>query len=476
MNPENFLIKNEFLSSENVINVINPYTNEIVKQYFKTPSEYIDVSLDYLNEIFEKYKKIPIYLRSQLLEKITNKLQDKKEELAYLLTLETGKPIKLSRIELERAIFTFKCGVEESKRIQGEIIDLDQLPGSEGKKGFIKRFPIGVILAITPWNFPINLVAHKISPALASGNVVLLKPASASIGCGLEIGKIIKEAADELNLGYTPVNVVVCSGSEIETFVSDERVKMISFTGSPLIGWNLKKKISTQRISLELGGNAGVIVDESADLKLAVNKIIMGGFAHAGQSCISVQRVYVHNKIFNDFKELILDETKKIKYGNPFEEDTIVGPMITESEAIRVENWIKEATLSDGKILTGGKREGALLEPTIMYNVPKKCSVNSKEVFAPLITLEEFSDFKEAVEKVNDSEFGLQAGVFTNNFSNVMYAFENIETGGVVINDVSTYRMDSMPYGGVKRSGIGKEGIKYAIEEMTERKILILQM
>lgn len=476
MNIEKYLIKNEFCSSDKIVEVINPYSKEIVKKYYKTPINEINTSLDYLTEVFEKYRRIPVYQRAHLLEKITNKLQQRKEELAYLLTLETGKPIKLSRVELERAIFTFKTGAEEAKRIQGEIIDLDQLPGSEGKVGFIKRFPIGIILAITPWNFPVNLVAHKISPALASGNVVLLKPASASIGCGLEIGKIVKEVAEELNLDFTPVNVVVCSGSEIESFAADERVKMVSFTGSPLVGWNLKKKISTQRISLELGGNAGVIVDNSADLNLAVSKIIMGAFAHAGQSCISVQRVYVHSKVFDDFKNQILEETKKIKFGNPFEEDTIVGPMINESEANRVEDWIKEAIDSGGKILCGGKRTGALLEPTIMLDVPKKCSVSCKEVFAPLITLEQFNDFKDAVTSVNDSDYGLQAGVFSNNFSNVMYAFENIETGGVVINDVSTYRMDSMPYGGVKRSGIGKEGIKYAIEEMTERKILVIQI
>lgn len=475
MEAEKYLIKNQFFSSDNIIDVINPYSKEVVKKYYKTSREDINSSLDYLTEVFEKYRKLPVYSRAQLLEKITNKLQERKEELSYLLTLETGKPIKLSRVELDRAIFTFKCGVEESKRIYGEIIDLDQLPGSEGKKGFIKRFPIGIILAITPWNFPVNLVAHKISPALASGNVVLLKPASASIGCGLEIGKIVKESADELNLGFTPVNVVVCSGNEIESFAYDERVKMVSFTGSPLVGWNLKKKISTQKISLELGGNAGVIVDDSADLKLAVGKIVLGGFAHAGQSCISVQRVFVHKKISEEFIKLILEETRKIKYGNPFEEDTIVGPMINETEAVRIEEWIKEAINSGGKILTGGKRQGAVLEPVILADVPKICNVNCKEAFAPLITIELFDEFKEAVNKVNDSDFGLQAGVFTNNFSNIMFAFENIDTGGVVINDVSTYRMDSMPYGGVKRSGLGKEGIKYAIEEMTERKILILQ-
>ena len=287
----------------------------------------------------------------------------------------------------------------------------------------------------------------------------------------MEIGKIIKEASEEVGLDYCPVNVITSSGSEVEKFVFDDRVKMLSFTGSPVVGWNLKKKLSMQKISLELGGNAGVIVDEEADLKIAASKIEVGAFAHAGQSCISVQRVFVHKNIYKEFEKLLLEETKKIKFGNPFEDDTLVGPMINETEAKRVEQWIKE---SDGKILFGGKRNKAVIEPTIISGTDRKCNINAKEVFAPLLTLNEFDDFKKAVEEVDNSDFGLQAGVFTNNIQNAFYAYENIEVGGVVINDVPTFRMDSMPYGGAKQLGIGKEGIKYAIEEMTERKILVL--
>jgi|WetSurMetagenome_2_1015567.scaffolds.fasta_scaffold07190_9 acyl-CoA reductase-like NAD-dependent aldehyde dehydrogenase len=474
MEKEKFLIKNEFVSSNETVNIINPYSSDVVKQVYKTNSEHINASLDYLTEIFPKYKKTPAYLKADLLNLIINKIRERKEELAELLTLETGKPIKLSRLEVDRAIFTFQTGAEEARRIDGETIQLDQLKGSEGKFGIIKRFPLGVILAITPWNFPINLVAHKISPALASGNVVLLKPASASICCGLEIGKIIKEASEEIGLDYCPVNVITSSGSEIEKFVSDNRVKMVSFTGSPAVGWQLKKKLNMQKISLELGGNAGVILDEGTDLKTAASKIAIGAFANAGQSCISVQRVFVHKNIYKEFEKLLIDETKKIKFGNPFDEDTLVGPMINETEAKRVEHWIQEVKDTNGKILCGGKREKAVIEPTIISNTKKEINVNAKEVFAPLLTLSEFDDFKKAIEEVDDSNFGLQAGVFTNNIQNAFYAYENIEVGGVVINDVPTYRMDSMPYGGVKQSGIGKEGIKYAIEEMTERKILII--
>lgn len=466
-----FLIKNELISTGETIDIVNPFSSEIVKKVYKTKPEHINTSLDYLTSVFQKYKKTPAYMKAELLQVIVNKIKSGKEELAGLLTLETGKPIKLSRMEIDRAVFTFQIGAEEAKRIDGEVIQIDQLKGAEGKTGMVKRFPIGVIVAITPWNFPVNLVAHKLAPALASGNVVLLKPASASLCSGIEIAKIVKEASEEVGLEYCPVNVITSSGSEIEKFINDERIKMVSFTGSPAVGWSLKKKLDMQKLSLELGGNAGVIVDETADLKLAASKIAVGAFASAGQSCISVQRVFVHNKIYSEFENLLIEETKKIKFGNPFEEDTLVGPMINETEAKRIEQWLKE---SDGKILTGGKRVSALFEPTIVIDASKECNINSKEVFAPLMTIKKFNNFEKAVEELDDSEFGLQAGVFTSNLHNALYAYENIEVGGVIINDVSTFRMDSMPYGGVKKSGIGKEGIKYAIEEMTERKILVL--
>lgn len=476
MDIEKYLIKNEFCSSSEILEIINPYKQEVVKKVFKSSIDDINTSLDYLTENFPKYRNLPVYIKSEFLEKVTDKIIERKEFLAGILTLETGKPIKLSRIEVDRAIFTFRTGAEEARRVGGEIIDLDQIKGSEKKKGIIKRFPIGVILAITPWNFPVNLVAHKLSPALASGNVILLKPASASLCCGIEIVKIIKETADEMNFGFCPVNVVTNSGSEIEHFVSDDRVKMVSFTGSPAVGWNLKKILNMQKISLELGGNAGVIVDETADIKLAASKIAVGAFAHAGQSCISVQRVFVHKSLKDNFIKNLLEETEKIKSGNPFDNDVLVGPMINEKEAERIQNWIDDAVKKGAECIAGGKRKGAVYEPTILINAPHQCSVNSKEVFAPVLSITEFNDFKKAVAGVNNSDFGLQAGVFTNNLSNAMYAYENIETGGVVINDVSTYRMDSMPYGGVKHSGIGKEGIKYAMEEMAERKILVLEI
>ncbi len=474
MNTEKYLVGNDFISSDEVIEIKNPFSGQVVKKVFKTTKEDVNKSLNYLTSAFEKFKKVPVYQRYNLLDAITKKISERKEFLAETITQETGKPIKFSRIEIDRAILTFRTGAEESKRIEGETIDLDLLRGSENKIAIIRRFPIGVIFAITPWNFPVNLVAHKISPALASGNVILLKPATASLVSGIEIGKIIKEASEETGFDFCPVNVITSSGSEAEFWLSDSRIKMISFTGSPLVGWGIKRKISHQRISLELGGNAGVIVDKTADLQKAASKIALAAFAVAGQSCISVQRVFVHKDISEKFTELLISETKKIKFGNPFDENTITGPMINTAEAERVERWIGEAMESNATIITGGKREGAVFEPTIVKGASRESNLNSKEVFAPLLTLRDIDDFKQGVEEINNSDFGLQAGLFTNDLRNALYSYENIETGGVVVNDVPTYRMDTMPYGGVKHSGIGKEGIKYAIEEMTERKVFVI--
>jgi len=474
MQIEKFFIENDFVSSDEVAEIKNPYTNEVVRKVYRSNKDHINTSLNYLLKIFPKYKDTPVYLKSDLLERISKKVSENKEDLSQLITRETGKPIKYSRIEVDRSILTFKLGSEEAKRINGEVLSLDLLKGSENVTGIVRRFPIGVILAITPWNFPINLVAHKLSPALASGNVILLKPASASLACGIELVKLIKESCDELKFDYCPVNVITSSGSDIEEFVSDDRVKMISFTGSSDVGWNLKRKVNLQKISLELGGNAGVIVDETADVKTAVSKIIIGGFGQAGQSCISVQRVFVHKNIYNEFEKTLTEETKQVKVGDPFNEDTDVAAMISETDAKKIEKWIHDAVEEGAKVLTGNERNKAVLMPTILTHTNSNMNVNSREVFAPLITLTEFQDFKKAVDDVNDSLFGLQAGVFTKNIDNAFYAFNNIEAGGVIINNVSTYRMDSMPYGGVKDSGNSREGVKYAIEEMTERRVLVL--
>jgi glyceraldehyde-3-phosphate dehydrogenase (NADP+) len=476
MEAERFIIGNELTASEKITEIKNPYTNETIKKVYKAGKEHIEKALSYLESIFPKYKNTPSYIKASLLEMVSEKVSERKEELAQLITLETGKPVMYSRIELERAVLTFKLGSEEAKRIEGEVLNLDLLKGSENKMGMVRRFPLGIVFAITPWNFPVNLVAHKLSPALASGNVVLLKPASSSLTCGIELVKIIRECCGELKLDFCPVNVVTSSGSETEEFLSDSRVKVVSFTGSSEVGWKIKQKTNIQRVSLELGGNAGVIVDETADIKTAASKIAPGAFAQAGQSCISVQRVFVHEKIYDSFVTALKEEAGKIKFGNPFEDNTIVGPMITLDDAKRVEEWVNEAKEANAKILTGGKRDGAVFEPTIVANTTKEMKVNKDEVFAPLLTLQKFGTVKDAVNYVNDSEYGLQAGIFTKDINNAFYAYNNIEAGGVIVNDVPTYRMDIMPYGGVKKSGNAREGVKYAIEEMTDRKIMVVSL
>lgn len=472
--PEKFIAGSGLVSSDRIKKIINPYSNEVVVEVFIANENHFIESADYLTRVGEEFKKLPVYKKQELLYKISQKISEKKHVLANLITDETGKPVKFSLIEIERAILTFRLGAEECSGIHGEVLPLDLLKGSENKIGIVRRFPLGLILGITPWNFPVNLVAHKISPALASSNVIMIKPSSNSMLCAVELGKIIIETCAELEINYTPVNVLTFSGSDIDKHVSDSRIKLISFTGSSDVGWNLKRKADRQKVLLELGGNAGVIVNEDADIDSAVTKIIMGGFAQAGQSCISVQRVYIHEKIYDEFRQKLIEETKKVKSGNPYEDDTIVGPMITEDEAIRAEKWVNEAKTSGANILIGGSRNGAVLQPTVIENAPNTTNVKCSEVFAPVITIDKFSVFEDAVSEINNSRFGLQAAVFTNNMQNILYAYNNIHVGGVIINDASAYRIDSMPYGGVKDSGNTREGVAYAIREMTEEKILVI--
>lgn len=472
--PEKILIGNEFIETAESKQVVNPYTGKSVGEIFIAGEKEFEAALAHLEKAFESYSKLPAYLKQELLYNTSDAVKQQKESLAKLITDETGKPIKFSRIEVDRAVLTFRLGAEECTRINGEVLQLDLLKGSENKTGIVRRFPAGIILGITPWNFPINLAAHKLSPALASGNVILIKPSSSSMLTALALGRIIYDECKKLGIAEIPINVIPIAGSAMDGHIADSRIKLISFTGSGDVGWGIKKKSDRQKVSLELGGNAGVIVNHDADLEAAAGKIALGGFAQAGQSCISVQRVFVHTEVYEKFKSLLLEEAGKLKFGDPYLDDTAVGPMITTEEAKRAEKWIAEANSAGAKILTGGKRNGAVLEPTVIENAPDHVNVKCAEVFAPVITIEKFNGFKEAVDKVNNSRYGLQAGVFTNSMSDIMYAYNNLHTGGVIINEASAYRMDAMPYGGVKESGNTREGVRYAIHEMTEEKILVM--
>jgi len=348
-------------------------------------------------------------------------------------------------------------------------ISFDSTKKGEGKSALVKRFPIGPILGITPFNFPLNLVAHKVAPALAVGSPIIIKPSSLAPISALLLAEIVTKYVPDGMLSVCP-----CSGLEIELAVKDPRIKMISFTGSPPVGWRLKAICGKKKICLELGRNAGLIIDKDCDITDAISKAIIGSFAYAGQMCIHTQRIYVHEKIYVSFVSKFIEKVKALKSGNPLDENVFLNSMITEEEAIRAENWVNEAVDSGAKILCGGNRKGNNLQATVLTDTTPDMKVEAKEIFAPVVAINSFKDFKDAVEMVNNTIYGLQAGVFSNNMKNIFYAFENLEVGGIIINDVPTFRVDQMPYGGIKNSGFGREGVRYAMEEMTEMKLMVI--
>ncbi len=467
-----FLIGGEWRESAKKAEVINPYSNEAVGVVFQASPQDIEDAIVAAQRAFAVTREMPSYRRAEILQNIVEGIKSKKAELIELMAKESGKPVQFGRGEVERSILTFTVAAEEAKRIHGEVLPFDLASHSERRFGIVRRFPIGLIAGISPFNFPLNLIAHKVGPCIASGNTMVLKPPSACPITGLTLARIIQDAGAPDGL----FNIIPCCSSEAEVIVTDERIKMLSFTGSPEVGWHLKKKAGRKKVTLELGGNAGVIVDNGADLDFAVRRIAMGSFGNAGQSCIAVQRIYVHKDIYAEFESRFLEETRRLKVGDPMESDTVVGPMIDEQAARKVESWIEEAVAGGAQLLCGGKRNGAVLEPTIIVNAKKDMKVSCLEVFAPVVTLDRFEEFEDAVALVNDSKYGLQAGIFTNDMNKVFYAYNKLDVGGVIINDYPTYRIDNMPYGGVKESGVGREGIRYAIEEMTEMKLLVFNL
>lgn len=465
-----FIVGNQKRTSSIKKVLINPFTNETFAEVYYAEKADIEDAIRISNEAFKKYKTFPTYRRAEILENISKIISKRKEELSWIMTHESGKPIMYSRAELDRAIFTFKYAAEEAKRIPGEVIPLDLAPNSEKRFGILRRFPIGLILAITPFNFPLNLVAHKIAPAFASGNVLILKPAPQTPLLSLILGNIMIEAGAPEGT----VNILPCENELAELMVRDENFKVLTFTGSAKVGWYLKSIAGKKKVVLELGGNAAAVVDETADLDFAAERIALGAYGQAGQSCIKVQRIYIHENIYDVFLEKFLLATSKTPFGDPEKPDTVCGPLIDETSATRVKDWIDEAVKSGAKMLYGGKRNGLLITPTVLTNVTPEMNIFKEEIFGPVVTLHKFRDIFEAVAGVNNSRYGLQAGIFSNSFKNIMYAFENLEVGGVIANDFPTYRIDHMPYGGIKDSGIGREGLKYAIQEITEPRMLII--
>jgi acyl-CoA reductase-like NAD-dependent aldehyde dehydrogenase len=403
------------------------------------------------------------------LRHISNRLLQDKDRLASVLSMESGKPVRYALGEIERSAQTFLVAAEESKRLPREYISLDWTSPGQGKEGLVRYFPIGLVAGIAPFNFPLNLAVHKIAPALAAGNPIILKPARSTPLSVLELARI----TDETDLPKGALSILVTDRQAGQMLVTDERIKMLSFTGSPEVGWEMKNQAGRKKVLLELGGNAGVIVTSTADIAKAVDKTVTGGFAYSGQICIHVQRIYVHQSIFGTFKKCFIEKVKALKLDIPSDPATDVSVMIDEENAIRVEEWINEAVSLGAEILCGGRRNGGMVEPTVITGTLPDMKVCALEIFGPVVTIEPYNSFDEAVGYINNSRYGLQAGVFTNEISEMNHAFEKLHVGGVIVNDVPTFRVDHMPYGGVKNSGSGREGVKYSIIEMMEPKLLV---
>lgn len=450
----------------------SPYSGALIAHVHRAGPEQLEAATQAAQAAFSQTKQLPTHERTRILRAIADGISARSEEFAQTIAQEAAKPIKQARVEVGRSIFTFAQAAEEASRIHGELLTLDAHPNGVGRQGLYKRFPLGPISAITPFNFPLNLVAHKVAPAIAAGCPIVLKPASQTPLTSLKLAEVVHAAGwPEGAFAVLPMK-----SSDAGPLISDERFKLLSFTGSPVVGWKMKQQAGQKRVTLELGGNAGVIVHEDADLDLAVARTVIGGFSYAGQTCISVQRVFVHERILDAFMERFLPAVKALKLGDPLDESSDLSALISADDGERIQEWLDEARAAGAEVVLGGKVEGGKVEPTVVVKAGPELRLNCQEVFAPVVTVQCYSDFDQALEAINNSEFGLQAGVFTNNLKLSWKAFETLEVGGVIINDVPTWRVDHMPYGGAKSSGFGREGLRYAVEEMTEMKLLVLNL
>ncbi|GAE93376.1 aldehyde dehydrogenase [Gracilibacillus boraciitolerans JCM 21714] len=466
-------VDGNWIDTEDKLEVLDKYSQEVYAEVAKADEQTVDKAISSASSAFEREKLSPAK-RYQILHKASQLIAERKDELAMLITKEAGKPLKQARSEIDRSAETFLVAAEEAKRIHGEGVPVEAASGSENRLAFTIKVPVGVVGAISPFNFPLNLVAHKVAPALAAGNAVVLKPASKTPLSSLRLAQIL----DEAGLPKGLLQVVVGSGSTVgNQMMKDERIALYTFTGSAEIGLKLKQDTGLNRLILELGNNSPpVIVDKEADIDLAAKTLAAHSFAFAGQVCISVQRIYVHDSIKDLFMEKLKEQISALKIGDPTDAETDVGPMISEDEAKRAEEWIQEAVDNGATIAHGGKRNGALLEPTVITDVTKDMRVVCEEVFAPIASVITYNDLESCIKEVNQSDYGLQGGIFTQNIDTAFYAAKRVEVGGFMINDGSQYRVDLMPYGGVKDSGNGKEGPKYSIEEMTEERLIVMNL
>ncbi len=469
--PHPIFLAGRWVDSPDVLEVANPAkTGELAGTTYNATEAQYEEAVEAAVAAFEVTRRLPAYERGRILREVSAGIRERREELGRLLALEAGKPIRDALVEVDRAVLTFRLGAEEAERMTGELIPLDLMPASKDRVGITRRFPIGPIAAISPFNFPLNLAAHKLSPAIASGNPIVLKPPSKDPLTMLTVAEIIESAGVPQGM----VSILPMTRELGDRMVADERFKLLTFTGSPSVGWRMKERAGKKKVVLELGGNAGVIVDKTADLDWAVKRSLVGAFAYAGQVCISVQRMFVHEDVWDAFMDKFLAGVATLKVGDPLDPTTDVGPMVDEHQASRTQRWVDEAVAMGGTILAGGRADGTFFPPTVLTDVPVTAQVCSNEAFAPLVVAFKFGDFDEAIRRVNDSMFGLQTGVFTNDLAGAWRAFDQLEVGGVIVNDVPTYRIDHMPYGGVKDSGLGREGLRWAIEDMTEIRIMVL--
>ena len=469
--PHKIYLAGRWVDSPDRLEIANPAdpSNPAGATYNATEAQY-EEAVNAAVAAFEQTRVLPAYERGRALREISAGIKARREELGRVISLEAGKPIRDALVEVDRAVLTFRLGAEEAERMTGEMIPLDLMASSKDRVGITRRFPIGPVAAISPFNFPLNLAAHKLAPAIAAGCSIVLKPPSKDPLTMLTVAEIV----DGVGLPAGAVSILPMTRELGDRMVADERFKLLTFTGSPSVGWRMKERAGKKKVVLELGGNAGVIVDRSADLDWAVRRSLVGAFAYAGQVCISVQRMFLHEDIREAFLEKFVAGVRALKMGDPLQPDTDVGPMVDDGQAQRTQRWVDEAVQLGGRIVAGGKADGAFFEPTVLENVPVEAQVCSNEAFAPLVVVFGFSDFADAVRQVNDSSFGLQTGVFTNDLANAWRAFNQLEVGGVIVNDIPTYRIDHMPYGGVKDSGLGREGLRWSIEDMTELRIMVL--
>ncbi|HSA62591.1 MAG TPA: aldehyde dehydrogenase family protein [Nitrospiraceae bacterium] len=470
--PRPFLVHGQWKQGDTTARVVNPFNGQVIADVVQATESDAEQAIASTSGAAATMGGLPAHARYNVLQQIAALIYRRRDEFAATITAEAGKPITDAKREVSRAIQTFTVAAEEARRIPGEVVPLDWTPGTDSHLGILRRFPIGPILGITPFNFPLNLVAHKVAPALAAGNPILIKPAPQTPLTALLLGEVALEA------GLPPggLNVVPCDNLLAERFVTDPRFNLLSFTGSAPVGWMLKAKCGKKKVTLELGGNAGVVIEPDADLDLAAQRCASGGFGYAGQTCISVQRIFVHHSIADLFTTKLLMQVARLKAGDPTDEATVIGPLIDQAAAQRVESWIGEAVAEGARVLLGGKRMGSVVEGTVLSNVKPEMKVSCREVFGPVVTMTPYRQLSEAIAALNQSDYGLQAGVFTQDINKIFYAFRHLEVGAVLANEIPTFRADHMPYGGVKDSGLGREGIRAAMDDMTEPRLLVLNL